>query len=292
MQKVTYVNAYGESVVFGREPPVVLNSVSGFSRPDGQIVRTQGAYQAGESVQRVQLPSRSVQVKFEIPPCADRASLYRERMRLERVLAAGRSMKDGQTGALIYENDVGRFVTGAVPDGTVAYGKRLGHALAGNAVSFLCPDAYLRDEAERTAQMAMGMDSFTLPAKLPVRLGSRRFEAEAVNEGTADAALEITLYGTGETPKVVNHTTGAQIVVSRVIATGERLLLNTDPGALSCVLERADGTREDAFGYLDPATAVSAFVLAPGTNRVEYVPSVVSTGSRLELRWHSTYEGV
>ena len=49
---------------------------------------------------------------------------------------------------------------------------------------------------------------------------------------------------------------------------------------------------EDAFGYLDPSIAVSAFVLAPGDNEVEYVPSVTSRQSRVEIAWHAYFEGV
>ena len=292
MQRVTYVNAYGESIGFGAEPPVLLRSVSGLSRPDAQVMRTQGAYQTGEQVQRIQFASRSVQVQFDIPPCESREALYKTRMQMERVLAAGRSMRDGETGFLIYENDAGRWQIRAVPEGSVAYGKRFGHALAGGRVSFLCPDAFLEECAEQSAEMRMGMGAFTLPAVLPVRLGSRRFTATLYNGGTAQAPLRISIYGTGETPTVINHTTGAKLVVRRTVSAGERLDVNTDPLKLSCRLIRQDGTQEDAFGYLDPSMAVSAFVLACGENEIEYLPSIASGGSRLELTWRNVFEGV
>jgi len=292
MQRVTYVNVYGESVVFSGEPPVLLRSVSGFSRPEAQILRTQGAYQAGEMFQRLQLPARSIQVQFDLPPCESREAMYRERMRMERVLAANRCMKEGETGLLIYENDAGSWQVHAVPEGTITYGKRFGHALADCRVRFLCPDAYLQERAQQSAQMRMGAGSFTLPFELPMLLGSRRFGATLVNGGTADAPLAITIYGTGETPTVVNHTTGAKIVVSRTVSAGERLAISTDPMKLTCVLYKADGTTEDAFGYLDPSIAVSAFVLVPGENEIEYVPSVASNDSRLELIWRNVFEGV
>ena len=121
---------------------------------------------------------------------------------------------------------------------------------------------------------------------------SRRFQAELINRGTSDAALTLTIYGSGETPEVINHTTGARIVVSKQIAVGERLMIRTDPLALSCKLIRGDGSEEDAFGYLDPSLAISAFVLIPGTNAIEYRPSTASVNSRVELLWQSCYEGV
>lgn len=292
MQKITYVNVFGECVVFAGEPPVLLRSVSGFSRPDGQILRTQGAYQAGELLSRVQLPARSVQVQFDILPQESREAMYQERMRIERVLSSGRCMKDGETGMLIYENDAGSWQTHAVPEGAIAYGTRFRNAIAQNRVNFLCPDAFLFEREQQEVQLRMGAGGFTLPAKLPIQLGLRKFSAGLRNDGTADAPMRITIYGTGESPKLINRTTGAQIIVSRMVSSGERLEINTDPMALTCRLHRADGAVEDAFGYLDPSIAVSAFVLTPGENQIEYVPSVASGESRVEIVWQNVYEGV
>ncbi|MBQ7825331.1 MAG: phage tail family protein [Clostridia bacterium] len=157
---------------------------------------------------------------------------------------------------------------------------------------FVCPNPYLLSGETDSAQMRMGSGDLALPTTLPLRLGSRRFRAALVNRGTVDAPVMMTINGTGETPTIINHTTGAAIAVGRQIATGEKLVIHTDPAALSCILIRTDGTQEDAFGYLDPSVAVSAFVLVPGTNEVEYVPSAASTGSCVEIEWKSCYEGV
>lgn len=292
MQKLTYVNVYGESIEFGGEPPILLRSVSGFSRPDASVVSTQGAYQAGAMLHRLQLPTRMIQMQFDILPQESREALYQLRMKMERVLASGRCMKDGKTGLLIYENDAGRWQMDAVPDGTITYGKRFRDAIAGSKLNFLCPNPYLLSDQVNLTHLRMGAGGFKLPAKLPAQLGIRKFTATLVNDGTVDAPMTITIYGTGETPKVVNHTTGAEIIVSRSVADGERLVIHTDPLTLSCELHKADGMVEDAFGYLDPSVAVSAFVLKPGSNEVEYVPSIVSTGSRVDLEWRAYYEGV
>ena len=292
MQRITYVNAYGEQLVFGAEPPLLLRTVSGLSRPDASVIKAQAAYQSGEQFVRIQVPGRVVQIGFDLPPCASRAEMYRERMRIERVLASSRCVRDGETGTLIYENDAGAWMTGAVPDGACAYGKRFLNGMAGNTLTLYCPDACLQDRNEQTAQMRMGTSGTTLPTKLPLRLGARKFRSSLVNEGTAPSPVTLTLYGTGETPTVINRTTGAKIVVSRPVASGERLEIRTDPRALACRLVHADGTSEDAFGYLDASIALSAFLLSPGLNDVEYVPSVTSSESRLEVSWRSYYEGV
>ena len=292
MQKVTYINVYGESLVLGGGPPVLLRSVSGFSRPGGQIVRAQGAYHPGETFSRVQLPSRSVQVQFDILPCADRGALYRQRMQIERVLSSGRCLRGGETGWLVYENDAGAWRMRAVPDGAITYGKRFQNAMAACRVNFLCPDAHMEAMAQETAVIRTSAGGFKLPTALPIRLGARIPGETLVNGGTADAPVTVTVYGTGEIPALINRTTGAQLMLTRAVGAGEQLVVSTDPKALSCVLVRADGSREDAFGYLDPALAVSGFALAPGGNLVEYVSAGAGAGSRVEIAWRARYEGV
>ena len=292
MQKVTYINLYGETVVFGRETPVILSNVTGMSRASGKLVTSQGAYQNGQTIYRAQLAARKVTVTFSLYGCVDRLAMYQQRERIERVLAYNRCVRDGKCGTLIYENDAGAWVIDAVPSSSVTYGKRFLNCLPNCKISFTAAGAYLREQQGRKATLRMGDGGFVLPTTLPIKLGTRLFTGELRNAGTVDSPVQIVIHGTGEAPLLVNHTTGAQIAVNHVIETGGRLEINTDPDALSCVLIHADGTEEDAFGYLDAETAISAFLLKPGANQVEYMPSVPSTGSRVEISWYSMYEGV
>ena len=292
MQKIHYINAFGESMTFSGEAPVLLRSVSGLSRPELEIVHVQTAHQPGAMISRLHLPMRRVQIRFDILPQENREAFYAMRMQMERVMSGSRAMREGQTGMLVYENDAGKWRIGAVPEGSIVYGRRMGHSAADNMAVFLCPNPYLFSDTKDSVQMRMCSGVLMLPTRLPLSIGTRRFKANLVNRGTADAAVTMTIYGTGETPEVVNHTTGARIAVSRQIAVGEKLVISTNPMALSCTLIRRDGSEEDAFGYLDPSLAVSAFVLIPGSNEIEYRPSVVSTGSRVEIEWQSCYEGV
>lgn len=292
MQKLTYINLYGETLVFGRESPVILSNVTGLSRSSGKLITSQGAYQDGQTIHRAQLAAKKIVATFNVYGCADREGMYRQRERIERVLAYNRCVKDGRCGTLVYENDAGAWLMDAVPSTSVTYGKRFLNCMPNCKVTFTGAGAYLRAQKEKGAVLRMGAGGFSLQTMLPITLGTRLFAGELRNEGTADTPVEITIYGTGEAPKIVNHTTGAQIIVNHVIESGGRLMISTDPDALSCMLVHADGTQEDAFGYLDAQTAISAFLLQPGTNSVEYMPSVPSTGSRVEITWRDLYEGV
>ena len=65
-----------------------------------------------------------------------------------------------------------------------------------------------------------------------------------------------------------------------------------DPAALAVTLTHADGSEENAFGYLDPLSSVAAFGLRPGENDVEYVPVGDRSRSVIRVRWYDTFEGV
>ena len=64
------------------------------------------------------------------------------------------------------------------------------------------------------------------------------------------------------------------------------------PAALAVTLTHADGSEENAFGYLDPLSSVAAFGLRPGENDVEYVPVGDRSRSVIRVRWYDTFEGV
>ena len=112
------------------------------------------------------------------------------------------------------------------------------------------------------------------------------------NEGSAFAPCVVTVEGSGETPALVNRTTGAALRLTSPLPYGERLTIRTDPAALAVTLTREDGSAENAFGYLDPLSSVAAFGLRPGENDIEYVPTGDRSRSVIRVRWYDTFEGV
>lgn len=294
MQKLTYINAYGDSVVFGGDPPQLLRSVSGFSRPDGKIVTVQGAYQDGTTVQRVQLPARKVKLTFDLPNHSDREAMYRTKAEIERVLSTGRCFRQdtGEMGMLVYQNDIGTWRIKALPDGAITWGTRFLNQIIKNKLNFSCPDPYLADDTLNTATLKMGNGGLILPNTFPFSLGVAQFTGQLVNSGSVESPCEIAIYGTGDTPAVVNHTTGARLIISETLTTGDVMHINTDPNALECYIVHPDGSREDAFGWMDPTIAITGFQLIPGTNSVEYVPSAPTQQSRATIIWRSRVEGI
>lgn len=295
MQKIRYVNLRGETVEFGAGKPLLLAHVDGLGATEARISALTGAYQSGERMTRIQRGARVVDVQFALWPETDtREAMYKARTDVASRLTAGRCMDAaGNCGRLYYDNDAGSWWTYAVPEGEGAtYGTRFVNRLPGGRISFRSGSAYWRSVQTYKTVLEIAQGGFVLPFSFPIRFGSAQFRKTAVNEGGADAPVQIVIYGTGETPILKNRTTGATITIGKAIASGERLEINTDPEQLSCVHVHTDGTREDAWGYVSADSAVAEFVLRPGDNDIEYVPVQAANKSRVEISWHALYEGV
>ena len=192
----------------------------------------------------------------------------------------------------MYENDHGAWWTWVVPLGGLDWTARAGDVHTGVNVRFQCESPFLYGSEPREAVFRQTSGGFRLPGRLPVRLGSQVFQMRVTNEGSAFAPCVVTVEGSGETPALVNRTTGAALRLTSPLPYGERLTIQTDPAALAVTLTREDGSGENAFGYLDPLSSVAAFGLRPGENDIEYVPTGDRSRSVIRVRWYDTFEGV
>jgi hypothetical protein len=290
LQSLTYINLTGDSIVFGGGPPYVLEHVKGLGKPAVKFATSRGVYQHGDTARSAMLEPRNIDFTFHIQGMS-REDLYQKREALQRLLAYERVFDGERQGRLFYENDYGRWWIPAMPEGPDPE-RRVQNWLLQSKMTFRCSDPYWRDEAIHTLPLAMSDTSFRLPFRFPIRFGTRMFTGRAVNAGQASTPVRITIHGSGETPSLVNHTTGARITVSRPVAAGETLLINTDPQELSVAVCGLNGTETPAHGYLSLETPLVGFVLRRGPNIIEYLPNQPSNLSRVELQWSSLLEGV
>lgn len=293
MQRLTYTNLRGQVLDLFSNPPYILGSVKGTGLPEQDIMTSKGAAQPGSTVRGMLRKERFVEAEFSVL-AKDRAELYELRQRLSALLATQAVYVAAcqRMGRLIYENDIGQWWCYAVPDGAPREVKRFQNTYPAMSLTFRCGDPYWRSLDEYNVRMELGNGGFRLPFRLPIRFGGRNFAADAYNEGDIDTPAVIAITGAGESPAVINRTTGAEIRLALRLAVGETLTINTDPDALSVVLRKVDGSEESAFGYLDGANALSAFVLAPGHNAIEYAPSELSPLSKAQVNWRIRAEGV
>lgn len=291
MQFLTYINLRGERLVFGLGAPYLLRSVRGMGTCDNVMTFTEDGTRDGKRLLSLRREEREITATLQIMG-ATRQDLYEKREALCRLLSPDLAMDGESRARLIYENNHGTWWTWAVPLGGLDWGARVQDVHTGVNVRFQCESPFLYGSEPREAVFRQTSGGFRLPGKLPVRLGSQVFQMRVVNEGSAFAPCVVTVEGSGETPAMENRSTGALLRMVAPLATGERLTINTDPAALSATLTHADGSGENAFGYLDPTSALSDFGLRPGENELVYLPAGDRSRSVIRVSWHDTFEGV
>ena len=286
-------NSRSESVTFGAGPPYVLEHVSGLGAAPCDLTRTSGVYQHGASVQRLRHNARNIDIRFHVDGRPSRTRMYAYRERLMRVLSPQHALNEETGGAatLRYENDHGKWWLRAIPDGP-DFDKRLQDFMVSCPLTFICPSPFFQTLGFSTLALEMTDSAFRLPFEFPICLGSLQYRGSAVNIGHVDAPVVIEINGSGEKPRLINHTTGAEIEVSRNLAFGEKLRVDTDPDRPSVTLVDPSGAETSAYGYLGVRSAVSEFFLRPGTNDLEYRPSEASAASRVTIAWRGLLEGV
>jgi hypothetical protein len=293
MQRLTYTNLHGEKLDLWKVRPYILRSVKGTGKADADFAASRGAWQAGSTVRRIQPRERYVQAQFSIFAASPR-EMYEQRQKVSRILAAQSAYNPdtGQKARIVYQNDYGRWQASCVPSALTLDATRVSTALPGLSVTFRCDSPFWSSVESYFVEMRRGDGGLRLPFRLPIRLGSSAFSALADVGGSANAPVVITIRGSGEAPAIINRTTGAQISLARQLASGETLIIDTNPDALRVVIQHADGTQENAFSFLESAGAVSDFYLAPGVNRVDYVPDEVTASSYASVSWKTLFEGV
>lgn len=291
MQQLTYINLRGERLTFGRGGPCLLRSVRGLGACDNALTLTDGGVRDGGRLLALRREEREITASIQLLGTS-RRDLYESRLTLCRLLSPDLAVDGESRARLVYENDRGSWWTWAVPEGGVDWGARAGDVHTGVSVRFRCESPFFYGSEAREAVFRQTRAGFRLPVRLPLSLGGQAFHMRVTNAGSAFAPCVITVEGSGETPALVNHSTGAALTMVSPLPYGERLTVSTDPSALAVSLTRADGREENAFGYLDPLSSVAAFGLRPGENDIEYVPGGDRSRSVIRIRWYDTFEGV
>ena len=169
MQKLTYINVNNEQVIFCGAP-FVLSKISGLGLPELDITSIRGSYQQGESYLGCRRQKRMLAVTLHI--MADsRAELYRRRMELLNVLSPDKALDDDTRAMLIYENDYGRYMTCAVPDGGLDAQSRVLDTQPNVKLSFRCDSPYWFAVNQSSVVFENAGEGFNLPFTFPVDLG-------------------------------------------------------------------------------------------------------------------------
>lgn len=154
-------------------------------------------------------------------------------------------------------------------------------------LTFLCPKSYWEDE-EDTEVIFTGNNSprpFLSSTFLPLQLtGSTILASEVVsNDGGVKSWPVWTLYGPGSSPVIRNVTTGKYISLDTTMASGEVLIIDSNPEAPA--VTGPDGT--SLIGVMSNASEF--FSLEPGGNTIQVEINDSSGVSAAELTFRQQY---
>ena len=290
IQKLIYENLHGETAVFFHAP-WVLCRVKGVGMSDVKVVAAEGAYQQGESITGLRRESRTVKVTLHLL-APSRQEMYRLRSELLGVLSPDKAFDGTNRARLLYENDFGRRWTWAVPESGLDWGERKQNAQPSLSLNFRCESPYWYGMTRQEAVFKARKAGFTLPMKTPLSLGSKVFVCRVSNGGNAGASAEIQISGAGESPALLNESTGKILQLVQPLPPGDTLRVDTDPARLQARILHADGSEENGFGLLSPESAVAGFGLQAGENRLRYIPDGDGSRSVIRVRWYDCWEGV
>src|SRR5690625_3793997 len=94
MQKVTYTNSNGESIVFSHHPPFILSKIEGLGDVEAEVQSQKSPYQDGETHIDTYLEPRFIEMEVSIVG----ENIEKHRRKLSRI------MNPKLNGTLIYEN--------------------------------------------------------------------------------------------------------------------------------------------------------------------------------------------
>ncbi|MGN7409972.1 phage tail family protein [Sporosarcina sp. SAFN-010] len=294
MEKLTFLNSRGESIVFDG-PPFYLVSVNGLGDVSATVQRQKAPYQDGSTRIGSTLEERVIPIEFLIVG-ENYSEVSEFRMKMGRVLNPNLD-----EGTLRYENGlVVREIKASAesvpffPDGS---GSRTSEMQKG-LVTFVASNPFWKTAVDTVEQLVTFSGGLTFPLRLPTIFGNQDSQAKSrivVNNGDSPTPIEITFEGPATTPiRIDNETTGEFIEVNQSLLEGEQLWISTAFGRKRVEKILADGKRINAFHHIlvDPTGAGPSstfFQLQPGNNLMTYNTGVEYEKAPVTIRFQPRY---
>jgi len=284
MQKLTFTNARGETILFGDSGQFILSHIDGTGGAPVDIKTTKSPYQDGSSFVGGQLSDRLVQLQGAIM-AKTREDMYVLRRDLARVLNPKLGL-----GKLVYTNDARSYAVRAVPEESPVFGDRYAHNQLFNA-SFLCPDPFWQDENDTVKGLKYEAGGMTFPLRTPTMFAFAAYRGTFTNDGDVETPVLIHYQGPAKNPLIRNETTGEYIKVNYNLSETDVLEINTAFGQKRVEVVGQSGARTNVFHWIDLGSTF--FQLQPGKNMLRYDSDDEADRERAKVTiyWNNRYVG-
>lgn len=288
IEKLTYTNERGESVVFSHASVFHTNEVSGLSDVRNEIYSINSMGQDGDTYLGNRIESREIEIVGSINE-RNKDKMREYRRKLNRVL------NPQYSATLTYEyGDFLRVIDCTVDNAPVFSRKAI---LQDFTVQLLCLNPFWRKQSETRDDIAAWVGGFEFPEEIPVdegwEIGYRQpsLIVNVYNEGDVQTGIRVEFRALGivESPSLLNVDTQEFIKLNFSMQAGDVLSVSTGYGQKEVVLKR-NGVISDAFRYLDVDS--SYLQLVAGDNLFRYDAESALENLEVSIYHNDLYLGV
>lgn len=157
-------------------------------------------------------------------------------------------------------------------------------------VDFICPNPFWKDLLESGEEIVSWIGGISFPFSFNTMFATKGDPSKKViNYGDVEAPVEIIFKGPAINPKIMNNITGEFIRVKKQLSSDETLVINTEIGNKKVEIIKFDGSRQNAFNYIDLNSTFLKLKL--GDNLLEYRTEGLEPSS-VSIRYKNRYLGV
>lgn len=266
IEKLTYTNERGESIVFSHASVYHTNEVSGLSDVRNAIYSINSMGQDGDTYLGNRIESREIEIVGSIKE-RDKDHIREYRRKLNRVL------NPQYAATLTYEyGDFKRVIDCKVDNAPVFSRKAIFQDFT---VQLLCLNPFWRKESKSRDDIATWIGGLEFPVEIPIvegwQIGFRQpsLIVNVYNDGDVKAGIRVEFRALGvvKNPSLLNVDTQEFIKLNIDLVAGDTLSVSTGYGEKEVTLKRG-GATSDAFRYLDVDS--SYLQLSVGDNLFRY----------------------
>ncbi len=293
MERVTFINARGQSVELGNDAPYILTKVEGTGAVSTNIQRQKSPFQDGETYLGNTMEARSIPIEIMLLG-EDIEDMAEKRNELLQVF----NPKLGQ-GTLVYEfGNVKREITAISELSPIfPHAGDFKDTMQQGLIQLYCPDPFFRDLAEEKEEVAIWRAAFEFPLEIPmdegIEFGFREpsLIANIENAGDIECGIrvEFKALGTVVNPSLFNVDTREYIKINKTMIAGEILTVTTHFQNKRVDLNK-NGIASNAFNWID---LDSTFLqLSVGDNLLRYDADEGLDNLEVDIYYTQQYLGV
>lgn len=265
IEKLTYTNERGESVVFSHASIFHTNEVSGLSDVRNAIYSINSMGQDGDTYLGNRIESREIEIVGSIKE-RNKDQMREYRRKLNRVL------NPQYAATLTYEYGEFKRVIDCKVDNAPVFSRKA--IFQDFTVQLLCLNPFWRKESKARDDIATWIGGLEFPVEIPVegwQIGFRQpsLIVNVYNDGDVQAGIRVEFRALGvvKKPSLLNVDTGEFIKLNIDLVAGDVLSVSTGYGEKEVTLKHG-GATSDAFRYLDVDS--SYLQLSVGDNLFRY----------------------